>query len=117
MAPILVLNRTESLSNHPTTHEACALPAKRFVSENLNQDKLEPIAVIGFSLRFPQDAISPAALWQMLVEKKSAFTEFPKNRFNFDAFYHQNQNRNDTVHHFLLTPIPLVQCSLGPPEY
>lgn len=90
------LNRAEGLSNHPTAHEACALQAEGFVSENLNQDKLEPIAVIGFSLRFPQDATSPAALWQMLVERRSAFTEFPKDRFNFDAFYHQDQNRKDT---------------------
>ena len=61
------------------------------------QDKLEPIAVIGFSLRFPQDATSPEALWQMLVDGRSSFSEFPRDRFNFDAFYHPDQSRPDTV--------------------
>ena len=44
-----------------------------------------PIAVIGFSLKFPQGAISPATFWQMLIEGRSARTEFPQKRFGGDA--------------------------------
>ena len=57
------------------------------------QDKLEPIAVIGLSLKFPQDAKSPESFWQMLVEGRSARTDVPANRFNVDAFYRPGPNR------------------------
>jgi Beta-ketoacyl synthase, N-terminal domain len=50
-------------------------------------DALEPIAVIGLALKFPQDATSPEAFWQMLMEGRSAMTNVPKERFNVDAFY------------------------------
>ena len=48
---------------------------------------MEPIAIIGFSLRFPQDATSPQKFWKMLMEKRSAMTDVPADRFNIDAFY------------------------------
>lgn len=60
-------------------------------------DKIEPIAVVGFSMNFPQDATSEAGFWQMLTEGRSAMTEIPNTRFNIDAFYHPNADRLDTV--------------------
>lgn len=61
------------------------------------QEPLEPIAVIGFSLRMPQDAVTPQAFWTMLEEKKCAMTDWPKDRINVDAFYHPDHDRRDTV--------------------
>ena len=49
---------------------------------------MEDIAIIGFSLRFPQDAVSAESFWNMLDEGRSAATEVPETRFNIDAFYH-----------------------------
>ena len=75
----------------------------------LEQDILEPIAVVGFSLKFPQDATSAEAFWKMLLEGRSALTEIPKDRFNIDAFYHPDAERHDTVRWFLtwtMWPIP-----------
>ena len=60
-------------------------------------DGFEPIAVIGLSLRFPQDATSPEAFWQMLIEGRSALTDVPKERFNLDAFYRPDSNRTGVV--------------------
>ena len=60
-------------------------------------DRLEPIAVVGFSLKFPQEATSPDAFWDMMVEKRCAMTEWPKERLNLEAFYHPDTNRLDTV--------------------
>lgn len=60
-------------------------------------DRLEPIAVVGLSLRFPQEATSPNAFWDMMVEKRCAMTEWPKERLNLEAFYHPDTNRLDTV--------------------
>jgi acyl transferase domain-containing protein len=48
---------------------------------------MEPIAVIGFSLKFPQDAESPVSFWKMLEEKRCALTEWPKDRINLDGYF------------------------------
>lgn len=50
-------------------------------------DTLEPIAVIGFSLKFPQEAESPASFWEMLEQKRCAMTGWPKNRINLDGYF------------------------------
>ncbi|KAL8721436.1 MAG: hypothetical protein Q9225_001881 [Loekoesia sp. 1 TL-2023] len=75
------------------------------VGPGVVQDRLEPVAVIGFSARFPQDASSPEAFWQMLMEGRSAMTEVPRDRFNIDSYYNRNSNRLDTLNvkggHFL----------------
>lgn len=63
----------------------------------LEDDKLEPIAVIGFAARLPQDATTPESFWQMLCEGRSARTEIPQDRFNIDAFYHPDPDRIDAV--------------------
>ncbi|XXG95636.1 hypothetical protein Hte_001904 [Hypoxylon texense] len=51
----------------------------------------EPIAVCGLSLKFPQDASSEKDFWAMLLEKRSAMTEFPPERLNVNAFYHSTR--------------------------
>ncbi|KAK7754992.1 Type I Iterative PKS [Diatrype stigma] len=51
----------------------------------------EPIAVCGLSLKFPQDASSEKEFWAMLLEKRSAMTEFPAGRLNIDAFHHASR--------------------------
>ena len=61
------------------------------------EDRLEPIAVIGLSLEFPQEATSPADFWKMLIEKRCATTDWPRDRINLDAFYHADGDRCDTV--------------------
>ena len=63
----------------------------------LEPDQLEPIAIIGFSLKFPQDAVSPATFWAMMEEKRCAMTEWPKDRISLDAFYHPDTDRRSTV--------------------
>ena len=67
--------------------------------------ELEAIAVIGFSLKFPQDAVSPASFWRMLEEKRCAMTEWPRNRINLDSFYHPDNDRRDTVMTCPLSPM------------
>lgn len=62
-----------------------------------DQKAVEPIAVIGLSVQFPQDADSPEGFWQLLIKGRSAMTEVPADRFNIDSFYHHNANRLDTV--------------------
>lgn len=56
--------------------------------------QIEPIAVCGLSLKFPQDASSEKKFWTMLLEKRSAMTEFPPERLNINAFYHPTRHRS-----------------------
>ncbi|KAL3448770.1 hypothetical protein BJX65DRAFT_317305 [Aspergillus insuetus] len=51
----------------------------------------DPIAIIGFSLKFPQDADSAEAFWEMLYNRRCAMTEVPADRFTIDSFYAQKR--------------------------
>jgi len=98
MAPSLVQTVTsgdcnnggvESTAVLTETPESCDLPPE--------DGRYQPLAVIGISLRFPQDATSAEAFWKMLVEGRCAMTDYPKDRMNIDAFYHPDASRTDTV--------------------
>jgi acyl transferase domain-containing protein len=65
----------------------------------------DPIAIIGFSLRFPQDADSAEAFWEMLYNGRCAMTEVPADRFAINSFYAQKGEagaENGTVRFRLL---------------
>lgn len=81
------------------------------------RDPTEALAIIGLSVKFPQDATTPEAFWEMLQEGRSAASRVPADRFNVDgeqanrhmllklqtdmtlAFYHPDPNRLDSVSH------------------
>jgi acyl transferase domain-containing protein len=65
--------------------------------DQASTDPYEPIAVIGLDLKFPGDATTPEAFFDMLLEGRSARSEVPKERFNIDAFYHPDQERAGAV--------------------
>lgn len=67
-----------------------------------DEDKLEPIAVVGLALKFPGDATSPEAFWSMMMEKKCASKDYPPDRMNVDAFYHPDLKKPNKVN------LPLV---------
>jgi hypothetical protein len=86
-------------------------PAQDFLKpthDGIN-DKIEPIAVIGFDLRFPQDASSAESFWQLLVEARSTMTEVPANRYNVRAFYHPDHKHGGTVRIPVSQQVPLVR--------
>ena len=64
----------------------------------------DPIAVVGFSLRFPQDADSTESFWEMLSQGKNAMTDFPSTKFNIDAFHGRKGAMNGTVCPSSFTP-------------
>ncbi|KAL8303319.1 hypothetical protein RB600_006977 [Gaeumannomyces tritici] len=64
--------------------------APRFYSPRrgeLDGDAVEPVAIVGFSLKFPQDATSPDAFWDMLAERRSAMTDVPADRWSAEGYY------------------------------
>ncbi|KAI0465689.1 hypothetical protein F4859DRAFT_527822 [Xylaria cf. heliscus] len=48
---------------------------------------MEPVAIIGFSFKLPQDVHDEESFWSVLQQKRNLMTEWPKNRVNIDAFY------------------------------
>jgi acyl transferase domain-containing protein len=60
-------------------------------------DMMEAIAVIGFSMRFPQEATTAEGFWDILRQGRSVMTEVPPDRFNINGFYHPDASRAGTV--------------------
>jgi len=58
---------------------------------------LEPVAIVGFSIKFPGDADSSESFWKLMSDKRCASSRFPKDRVNIDAFYHPDSTQLDTV--------------------
>ncbi|KAF7159056.1 hypothetical protein CNMCM5623_004289 [Aspergillus felis] len=67
------------------------------MATSTSTDSLPPLAVVGLSFKFPEDATSSDAFWQMLLEGRCVSTEFPADRMNIDAHYHPDRNRLDSV--------------------
>ncbi|KAJ8122817.1 hypothetical protein ONZ43_g1083 [Nemania bipapillata] len=61
------------------------------------EDKMMPVAVVGMACRFPGEAVSPSAFFDMLVKGRSAWSEVPKNRYNVDAYWHPSKDRVGTT--------------------
>ena len=78
----------------PGHHRPCSPFSKGYDRGKADEP---PIAIVGYSLRFPQDATSSEAFWRMLVEGRSARSEVPGDRFNLDAFHHPSSTRHDSV--------------------
>ena len=65
----------------------------------LDGNDTDPIAICGFSVKFPQDATSSEAFWEMLIQKRCATTEFPASRLNLAGFRNP-KNKLNTVSHY-----------------
>lgn len=97
-------NPDKRIKGHPTS-EACVQSTNgietKFVNEAndrpLKSNIVQPIAVIGMALRFPQDATSPEKFWEMLMDGRSARTEVPKQRYNVDSYYRSDSSLPETV--------------------
>jgi acyl transferase domain-containing protein/NADPH:quinone reductase-like Zn-dependent oxidoreductase/SAM-dependent methyltransferase len=53
----------------------------------MEREKREPIAIIGMGCRFPGQATSPEAYWNLLRDRVDAIREVPPDRWDIDAFY------------------------------
>ena len=62
-----------------------------------DEDALDSIAVVGFSFKFPEEADSAEALWDMMIQGRCVSTEFPKDRLNIEAFYEPRKDIQGAV--------------------
>ncbi|PWY75103.1 polyketide synthase [Aspergillus heteromorphus CBS 117.55] len=81
-----------------------------------DEETLPPLAVIGLSLKFPEDATSPEAFWDMLMQGRCASREFPPDRMNIDAYCHDDRERLHAVScrggHFMAEDLGLFDAPL-----
>lgn len=62
-----------------------------------DQDRLEPIAIVGYSFRFPGDATNSKAFWQMMMEKRCATSDTPEDRISISQWQHPDGKRRGQV--------------------
>ena len=58
-----------------------------------------PIAIVGIGCRFPGGANDPEKLWSLLSEGRSAWSEVPPDRFNWESFYNPSSEVNGALNH------------------
>ena len=73
-------------------------PEKRAILAELLRPAPEPIAVIGMGCRFPGDAATPEAFWQLLRNGVDTINEVPPDRWNIDAFYDPDPDAPDKMY-------------------
>lgn len=59
--------------------------------------QIEPLAIVGLSFKFPEDATSADGLWKILEEKRCVSRKFPESRINIDGFYDEDLSGVDKV--------------------
>lgn len=64
-----------------------ALQTTRAKLEALEQEKKEPIAIIGMGCRLPGNIETPEAFWELLRDGKDAIAEIPASRWNSQHYY------------------------------
>ena len=62
-----------------------------------DQDAVSPIAIVGMGCRFPGEATSPTAFFEMLSKGRAAWSEVPKDRYNMDRYWHPHNGRIGTM--------------------
>jgi len=78
-------NETTELS--PVKRALLEVRQMRARLEAFEQERKEPIAVIGVGCRFPGGVQNTQDLWQLLVNGVDAIREVPPERWDVDAFY------------------------------
>ncbi|KAI1734393.1 polyketide synthase PksD [Xylaria scruposa] len=66
---------------------------------------MEPIAIIGFSFKFPQGAEDESSLWEILESGRNVMTAWPEPRGNAESFYSSDTAQRNVLRskgaHFL----------------
>lgn len=66
-------------------------------SNGCEMGQQDPVVVVGFAFRFPQDAVSEDELWNIIRNGLSTRTEVPLSRHNIDGHHSHIPGRQDTV--------------------
>lgn len=66
---------------------------------NLHREETDsaPLAIVGYSVRYPQDADNADRFWNFLLQARESSSSFPEDRINAKGFYHPDPNHGGTV--------------------
>ena len=86
-------------SQHSTT---TSKPSEQHVhaDENrphANKSNMQPVAVVGISCHFPGSINNLQDFSDFCAKGEEAWSEFPKDRFNIEAWYHPNPEKSESV--------------------
>lgn len=68
------------------------------------RDRTMPIAIVGIGFRGPGDATDVESFYKLISESREAWSPIPQQKWNFEAFYHPDADRNGTVSAFHIPP-------------
>lgn len=75
---------------------------------------MDSLAVIGYAVRYPQEATDSVRFWDFLLKARESSTAFPEDRVNQKAFYHPDPDHGGTVCvQHLHMPATLIRSLLG----
>lgn len=77
----------------------------------MDQDRRDPIAIVGVSFGLPAGATTSDTFWKMMMEKRNASQDFPASRLNIDQIYHPDPNRKGQVS-FLVFLCSVFACAV-----
>ena len=63
------------------------------IAEEWNVSQQEPIAIVGMGCRFPGEACSPEAFWELLANGIDGVCELPADRWDWRRFYDPNPDK------------------------
>lgn len=96
--PVAGCTPAAEFSDGPQSERICdanSVDPARVMSE-------DDVAVIGIAIKFPEDATSTESFWSMLMHRRSALSDVPKDRYNVDAFWSPDALEPGTVRHAIL---------------
>jgi acyl transferase domain-containing protein len=70
--------------------------------------KTMPIVIMGIKFRGPGDATAIEGFYNLIAEAREVWSPIPKNRWNGEAFYHPDPDRNATVSKILYSPLTII---------
>ena len=88
---------SESLSSHLGSARPSSITSLGSFSSTDGDHGSDPIAVVGFSLKFPEDGDTTEGFWKMLMEARCASSDFPQDRIDISQLYHKDTKREDSV--------------------
>ncbi|KAJ6013940.1 type I iterative polyketide synthase [Penicillium herquei] len=66
------------------------------LNSNVNPQKPQPIALIGYACRLAGQVSSPGDLWELCTRGRSGWSPIPKDRFSPGAYHHPNPSKPGT---------------------
>ncbi|PVI03918.1 ketoacyl-synt-domain-containing protein [Periconia macrospinosa] len=89
MAPFMEEQKSSSTSSFSDDAQHAENP-------EIDGNDAEPIAIIGFSFKFPDEGDTPEGFWNMLLEQRNCAREFPADRINVNGHY-RKENRHNSL--------------------